>query len=268
VVRGGGAGGRAGGRAGCGALPARLRARPSEQRVVRERGRVGGRCDRTSAAAAAASTPKPRGQCAQQRGACVRGCKRTRHARVQTHATCACANARDMRACKRTRHARVQTHATCVCANARGMRVCKRTRHAGRATREGRTHLDVQEAESVHAPAAVVGQHVVEAIRMPLLAEEADGHGLAEGVELQPAAAHRAHARRVVHDGDFDAHLLRAENQVRVCRRAERIAHLQAKEAPARRRRTFASGRATCVAMVCVHAAVCWVGAGQAPGVR
>mmetsp|Transcript_4435 Transcript_4435/g.13114 ORF Transcript_4435/g.13114 Transcript_4435/m.13114 type:complete len:299 (+) Transcript_4435:95-991(+) len=95
-------------------------------------------------------------------------------------------------------------------------------------------HLDVQQAERVQVAAAVVLDLAVEGRGPPGALEEGDGHRLAVAVQLQPTLAHGAHDARVQHDLDRRAHLPRAQRDVRVRRRAERVADHEQGDVPRR----------------------------------
>ena len=73
----------------------------------------------------------------------------------------------------------------------------------------------------------VLGHAVVEAGRLPGVREEAHADRLPEVVQLQPARADRVHDARVVDAARRDAQRARAQQQVRVRRRPERVAHDQ-----------------------------------------
>mmetsp|Transcript_27987 Transcript_27987/g.80899 ORF Transcript_27987/g.80899 Transcript_27987/m.80899 type:complete len:263 (+) Transcript_27987:248-1036(+) len=85
-------------------------------------------------------------------------------------------------------------------------------------------HLDIQQAQRVHPPTAVVLDLGIEGGGTPIVIEEGDRHRLAEAVQLQTAAAGGAHGAGIVDELHLDPKLLGPEHHVGVRRGAHRIA--------------------------------------------
>mmetsp|Transcript_45837 Transcript_45837/g.111643 ORF Transcript_45837/g.111643 Transcript_45837/m.111643 type:complete len:244 (+) Transcript_45837:165-896(+) len=86
-------------------------------------------------------------------------------------------------------------------------------------------HLDVEQAQRVHARAPVNGDSVHERIRLPRVCKEADRDGLPEVVELEAASGAGVHDRGIVDHADLDSPALGPESDVRVCGRTIHIAN-------------------------------------------
>jgi DNA-binding NarL/FixJ family response regulator len=85
--------------------------------------------------------------------------------------------------------------------------------------------LDVEERERVEAARRVERNLVLPAVRAPAVAEKGDRDRAALVLELEARGADGVHDGGIVDDVRLDALGLRAEEEVRVRRRAERVAH-------------------------------------------
>jgi hypothetical protein len=102
----------------------------------------------------------------------------------------------------------------------------------------GLAHADVEQHERVQAARRIVRGALVPRVGLPARLEKGQRNGGAVRVELQAGRAARVHDARIVHDLHAQTGAARAQQQVRVRRRAQRVAHDQQRHrALARQRR-------------------------------